>query len=316
MKTQEKNSGINRRKFMLAGVWVTASALLSTMSGLKVFAAPGDTAPTMGNIPDVKLNNGLAMPCLGFGTYPFRGEECAQHVADAIALGYRLFDTATVYGNEESVGEGMRRSGIDRKELFLTTKLWIDDLGYESAKNAVAVSLEKLGTDYLDLYLIHRPRKGKKESWRAMEEMYEVGKIRAIGVSNYEPHQLADLLSYAKVKPVINQIESHIYFQQPSAQKLLEKHNIQMEAWAPFAEGRNKLFSDEALEGIGEKYGKTAAQVSLRWHFQGGIVTIPRTSQKAHMAENLNIFDFKLTKTEMNRIRRQDLDKSLFPEWT
>ncbi|UUF17005.1 aldo/keto reductase [Flavobacterium panici] len=267
-------------------------------------------------ITNVKLNNSVKMPILGFGTYGLRGEVCQQSVADALSVGYRLIDTAKIYGNEEAVGKGIKQSGINRKELFVTSKLWVDDAGYENAKKGFEETLTKLGLDYLDLYLIHRPRGDVKGSWKAMEELYKAGKIRAIGISNFDSNQLADLLSYAQVKPVINQIETHAYFQQGDAYNLLKKHNIQMEAWAPFAEGRNGLFTNEVFTQIAKKYNKTVAQVNLRWHYQRGIVAIPRSSQKAHIVENLDIFNFKLDKGDMSAIEKLDLNKTQFPEWS
>ncbi|KAF2081024.1 aldo/keto reductase [Flavobacterium sharifuzzamanii] len=267
-------------------------------------------------MPDVKLNNGLKMPILGFGTYGLSGEVCQKSVVEAISSGYRLIDTAKVYGNEVEVGKAIKQSGIDRKQLFVTSKLWVDDAGYENAKKGFEETLRKLQLDYLDLYLIHRPRGDVKGSWKAMEELYKAGKIKAIGISNFDPAQLADLLSYAQVKPVVNQIETHAYYQQTNDYKVLKQDNIQMQAWAPFAEGRNGLFTNEVLTQIAKKHGKTTAQVSLRWHFQRGIVAIPRSSQKTHILENLNIFDFKLDDNDMKAIEKLDLNRTQFPEWS
>ena len=266
-------------------------------------------------IPTVTLNNGVKMPILGFGTLELKDAVGEKSVAEAIALGYRLFDTANIYGNEEAVGKGIKKSGIDRKELFITTKLWVDDMGYESTKKALETSMRKLGTDYIDLYLIHRPRGDVKGSWKAMEELYEAGKIKAIGVSNFDANQLKELLSYAKVKPVVNQIETHPFFQQFKEQKNLRKSGVQPEAWSPFAGGRNDIFNNPTLNAIGKKHNKTAAQVSLRWLIQRGIVAIPRTSDKEYMIENLNIFDFKLDKSDMKKIAGLDLNITQFPEW-
>lgn len=255
------------------------------------------------------------MPILGFGTLYLNGEVGARCVADAISLGYRLIDTATIYGNEASVGEGIKESEIHREELFVTSKVWVDDSGYEMTKKAFQTSLDKLGLDYLDLYLIHRPRGDVKGSWKAMEDLYKEGKIRAIGVSNFEAGHLDELMEYAKVKPTVNQIETHAFFQQEKANIALNKYGIQMEAWSPLAQGRNGLFTNEVLGTIGKKYNKTNAQVSLRWHYQKGIVAIPRTSQKEHMLENLNIFDFELDESDMNSITEMDLNITQFPEW-
>jgi 2,5-diketo-D-gluconate reductase A len=266
-------------------------------------------------IPAVTLNNGLKMPMLGFGTNTLTGEVGERSVFDAISVGYRLIDTANIYGNEEAVGAGIKKSGIKREELFVTSKLWVDDAGYESTKKAYQTSLDKLGLEYLDLYLIHRPRGDVKGSWKAMEELYEAGKIKAIGVSNFEPAQMDELLSYAKVKPVINQIETHVFFQEPVQYEYLKKTGIQMEAWSPFAAGRNTIFSNPTLAEIGKKHNKSIAQVCLRWHFQRGIVAIPRSSNKEHMIENLNIFDFKLDESDIKTISTLDLNKTQFPEW-
>lgn len=303
---------IQRREFLRTGAGFAGAAMLLPFGINNVFAA----APSKNAIPTVKLNNGLKMPILGFGTLYLNNEVGINCVSDAISLGYRLIDTATVYGNEQSVGAGIKKSGIKREELFVTSKLWVDDSGYEKGKKAFQTSLDKLGLDYLDLYLIHRPRGDVKGSWKAMEELYQEGKIKAIGISNFEANQIDELLSYAKVKPAVNQIETHAFFQEEKARKELKDYRIQMEAWSPFAQGRNGLFTNETLAAIGKKYNKTNAQVSLRWHYQRGIVAIPRTQNKAHMAENLNIFDFELDASDMKTIATLDLNKTQFPEWT
>ena len=305
----------NRREFLRTGAKITASAVLLSKGGSKLFGASGPKAPETGIIP-VTLNNGEKMPILGFGTYDLREEVCRRCVADAISFGYRLFDTATVYGNEEFVGAGIRDSGIDRKELFITSKVWVDDSGYENTKKAFDISLNKLGTDYLDLYLIHRPRGDVDGTWKAMQELNREGRIKSIGVSNFEPDQLHDLMSKFDIRPSVNQIETHAFFQQFKSYDVLEQADVQMEAWAPFAEGRNGLFTNETLAAIGKKYNKTNAQVSLRWHYQRGIVAIPRTSQKAHMKENLEVFDFELSKSDMKTIAKLDLNRTQFPEWS
>lgn len=255
------------------------------------------------------------MPILGFGTLYLNDDLGAGCVADAISLGYRLIDTATVYGNEVAVGAGIKKSGINRKELFVTSKLWVDDSGYEKAKKAFQTSLDKLGLDYLDLYLIHRPRGDVKGSWKAMEDLYKEGRIRAIGVSNFEANHLDELLAYAKIVPTVNQIESHAFFQQDKANQALRPNGIQMEAWSPLAQGRNGHFTNAILAAIGTKHNKTNAQVSLRWHYQRGVVAIPRSSQKAHMIENLNVFDFELDESDMAKINTLDLHITQFPEW-
>jgi 2,5-diketo-D-gluconate reductase A len=222
-----------------------------------------------------------------------------------------------IYGNEVSVGEGIKQSGIKRQELFITSKLWKTDMGYEQAKKGLQTSLDKLKVDYLDLYLIHRPSGGDwKGSWKAMEELYHAGKVKAIGVSNFEPAQLDDLIKNNKVKPAINQIESHAFFQEGKAHAFLKQQGVQMEAWAPFAEGRNKLFTNDTLATIAKKHSKTVAQVCLRWHFQRGIIAIPRSSQKTHIAENLNIFDFSLDDADLAAVAGLDLNTTQFPEWS
>ncbi len=280
------------------------------------FAQPEMSAITRAKfIPLITLNNGVKMPILGFGTYSLNGSTAENSVAEAISLGYRLIDTATTYGNEESVGTGIQKSGIDREELFITTKLWVSDMGYESAKKAFELSLKKLGVDYIDLYLIHRPRGDIKGSWKAMEELYEEGKIKAIGVSNFEPAQLEELLSYAKIKPAVNQIEIHPFFQQFETQETLQEMNIQPEAWSPLAGGRNEIFSNPVIAAIGKKYNKSNAQIALRWIIQRGIITIPRTSNQAYMLENLNIFDFELDDADMKQMATLDLNTTQFPEW-
>ena len=267
------------------------------------------------NIPFVTLNNGIKMPMLGFGTFMLRDEICKTSVSNAISCGYRLIDTATVYGNEASIGAGIKQSGIDRKELFITSKVWIKEPAYDNCLKEFEISINKLNTDYLDLYLIHRPRGNFKATWQAMESLYTSGKIKTLGISNFEPSQIEELKSFARIIPAVNQIESHAFFQETTALSNLKNHGIKMEAWAPFAEGRNGLFTNEVLSAIGKKYHKTTAQVSLRWHFQRGVISIPRTSKKEHMEENLNIFDFELSKDDMATISNLDLNKTQFPEW-
>jgi len=313
MDKKNQSDGIKRRRFLQIGSAFAASAIYLPLSGNLFGALSSNNAKN--SIPSVKLNNGLLMPGLGFGTNTLTGEIGERSVYDAISVGYRLIDTATVYGNEESVGAGIKKSGIKREELFVTSKLWVDDSGYENSKKAFQTSLSKLGLGYLDLYLIHRPRGDVKGSWKAMEELYTQGKIKAIGVSNFNPDQLAELMAYAKIKPVINQVETHVFFQEHILYEDLKNKGVQMEAWSPFAAGRNGIFSNETLAAIGKKYNKSIAQVVLRWHFQRGIVVIPRSSQKAHMIENLNIFDFELPKSDMQIIAKLDLNTTQFPEW-
>lgn len=317
MNSQDHKNEISRRRFLQNSAKLAAAGIYINLFGMpQLFGNTIMDNDVAAEITNVKLNNGIKMPMLGFGTYGLKGEVCQQSVADALSVGYRLIDTAKVYGNEEAVGKGIKQSGVNRKDLFVTSKLWVDDAGYENAKKGFEETLSKLGLEYLDLYLIHRPRGDVKGSWKAMEELYKAGKIRAIGISNFDSDQLADLLSYAQVKPAVNQIETHAYYQQGSAYKVLKQHNIQMEAWAPFAEGRNGLFTNEIFSQIAKKHGKSVAQVNLRWHYQRGIVSIPRSSQKAHIVENLNIFDFKLDQEDMSKIEKLDLNKTQFPEWS
>lgn len=315
MKKQHQYNEISRRGFLKAGTGLAATTLLMPFGVTRAFGAfnPSNTKVT---IPSVKLNNGVQMPMIGFGTNTLTGEVGERSVFDAISVGYRSIDTAHVYTNEEVVGAAIKRSGIDRKELFLTSKLWVDFSGYEGTKKAFQTSIDKLGTDYLDLYLIHRPRGDVKGSWQAMEELNKAGKIRAIGVSNFEPHQLDELMTYAKIKPAVNQIETHVFFQEEVLYPDLKKRNVQTEAWSPFAAGRNNIFSNPVLAGIAKKHNKSIAQVCLRWHYQRGIVAIPRSQNKAHMIENLQIFDFKLDKKDLETIATLDLNKTVFPEWS
>ena len=316
MKRKIQAERIKRREFIQTSAWFAASAMFMGLGTSKLFGdANSGRQGTSTSIETITLNNGIKMPILGFGTLYLNGDVGERCVADAISLGYRLIDTATVYGNEESVGVGIKKSGINREALFVTSKVWVDDSGYEKAKKGFQTSLDKLGLDYLDLYLIHRPRGDVKGSWKAMEDLYKEGKIRAIGVSNFEANHLDELMSYAKIKPAVNQIESHAFFQQDKAYQALRPYGIQMEAWSPLAQGRNGHFTNETLAAIGKKYNKTNAQVSLRWHYQRGVVAIPRTSQKAHMIENLNVFDFELNKSDMENIDLLDLNITQFPEW-
>ncbi len=314
MEKKNQNDGLTRRKFLQTSAAYTASAMFAGIGASTLFGA-ANIIPSVSAVPNVTLNNGVKMPILGFGTLYLTGSLGEKCVSDAIKHGYRLIDTATIYNNEDAVGAGIQLSGIDREELFVTSKVWVDDSGYENTKRAFETSLEKLGLDYLDLYLIHRPRGDVKGSWKAMEELYRENKIRAIGVSNFESNHLNDLMADSSIRPTVNQIETHAFFQQPGAYEFLKQHDIQMEAWSPFAQGRNDLFTNETLARIGEKYGKTNAQVSLRWHYQRGIVAIPRTSREDHMIENLNIFDFELDASDMNTISQLDLNITQFPEW-
>jgi len=261
----------------------------------------------------VTLNNGIDMPILGFGVYQIQDPvECEQSVYNALQAGYRLIDTAAAYLNEEAVGRAIRRSGIAREELFITTKLWVQDTGYEQTKAAFLRSLARLQLDYLDLYLIHQPFGDVYGSWRAMEELYHEGKIRAIGVSNFQPDRLMDFIIHHEVVPAVNQIETHPFCQQIESKAFMDKHGIQIESWGPFAEGRNNMFHNETLASIGQKYGKSVAQVILRWLTQRGVVVIPKSVQKERIIENFNIFDFSLSHEDMDTIAAMDQKVSLF----
>lgn len=261
----------------------------------------------------VTLNNGIQMPKLGFGVYQIRdAAQCEQAVVDAVSIGYRLIDTAASYGNEEAVGRAVKRCGIPREELFLTTKLWISDTSYEGAKAAFHKSLERMGLDYLDLYLIHQPLNDYYGAWRAMEELYQEGLVRAIGVCSFYPDRLADLISFQKVVPAVNQVETNVFFQQREAQEYMQSKGVVMEGWAPFAEGKNNLFQNEALLSIGEKHQKSVAQVVLRWLLQRNIVCIPKSVKKERMEENIQVFDFSLDEEDLKAIASLDTGKSCF----
>jgi len=261
----------------------------------------------------VKLNNGVEMPILGFGVFQIPdAKECEQSVYDAIQTGYRLIDTAAAYTNEEAVGKAIKRSGVPREELFITTKLWIQDAGYENAKKAFEKSLKKLQLDYLDLYLIHQPFGDVYGSWRAMEELHSEGRIKAIGVSNFYPDRIMDLIVHNKIVPAVNQIETHPFQQQIETQKFLQEQGVQIQSWGPFAEGKNDLFQNELLKSIGEKYNKSIAQVVLRWLIQRNIVVIPKSVRKERIVENFNVFDFELSTEDMETIATLDTGTSLF----
>jgi len=261
----------------------------------------------------VKLNNGVEMPILGFGVYQVTdAHECENSVLEAINTGYRLIDTAAAYGNEQAVGNAIKKSAVSREELFITTKLWIQDAGYEKTKKAFEKSLKKLNLDYLDLYLIHQPFSDVHGAWRAMEELYQEGKIRAIGVSNFQPDRLMDLIVFNKVIPAVNQIETHPFNQQIETQKFLKENKVQIESWGPFAEGKNDMFRNELLVSIGKKYNTSVAQVVLRWLTQRAVVAIPKSVRKERIAENFNIFDFELNREDMDAIVTLDTQKSVF----
>ncbi len=253
------------------------------------------------------------MPILGFGVFQVTDlAECERSVADAIETGYRLIDTAQSYMNEEAVGKAIKSSGIAREELFVTTKLWIQSNGYEGTKKAFENSLRKLQLDYLDLYLIHQPFGDVYGEWRAMEELYKAGKVRAIGVSNFQPDRLIDLIIHSEIVPAVNQVETHPFHQQLDTQQFMKENNVQIESWGPFAEGKNDLFKNELLQSIGDKYNKSIAQVVLRWLTQRSIVAIPKSVRKERMAENLNSLDFELTSEEMEKIKTLDTNVSSF----
>jgi len=260
----------------------------------------------------VTLANGVKMPQLGYGVYQVTKEECKRCVLDALDVGYRAIDTAQSYFNEAEVGEAIAESGIDRKEIFLTTKVWIEHYGYEQAKESVLQSMEKLKTDYIDLVLLHQPFADYYGAYRALEDLYEEGKLRAIGVSNFYPDRLVDIASFARIKPMVNQIETHPLNQQIEAHEWLKKYGVIHEAWAPFGEGRGNMFTNPVLQKLGDKYIKTVAQVILRWQLQRGIVVIPKSTHKERMAQNLDVFDFTLTDEDMQDIAALDTKTSSF----
>ncbi len=264
-------------------------------------------------VPNVTLNNGVEMPILGFGVFQVPDPaECERSVRDAIDVGYRLLDTAASYGNEEAVGAAIRNHGIKRSDLFVTTKLWIEDASYEGAKAAFERSMNKLQLDYLDLYLIHQPYGDVYGAWRAMEELHRAGRIRAIGVSNFYPDRLVDFVLHNEIVPAVNQIEIHPFHSQDDAQKVPQEYGVQPEAWGPFAEGKNDLFTNPVLELIGNKHGKSVAQVVLRWLTQRGVVAIPKSVRKARMAENFAVFDFRLDQDDLSAIAALDQKASSF----
>lgn len=260
----------------------------------------------------VKLNNGIVMPIIGFGTYQITDHaECELAVKNAIQTGYRLIDTAAVYLNEEAVGKGIKQSGVPREELFVTTKLWVQDQGYETAKSAFDRSMERLGLDYLDLYLIHWPYGDVYGSWKAMEELYEAGKIKAIGVSNFQPDRLMDFLLHNKIAPAVNQVEANPFYQQLDAAVFMKEKGVQIQSWSPFAQGSDAVWTNDVLLGLSKKYGKTVAQIVLRWLIQRDIVVIPKTVNVNRMAENFDVFGFQLTDEEIKAISLLDKKESV-----
>lgn len=260
----------------------------------------------------VTLNNGVKMPILGYGVYQVSKEDCKRCVLDAIKVGYRLIDTAQSYFNEEEVGEAILECGVPREELFITTKVWIEHYGYDECKKSVLESMKKLKVDYIDLVLLHQPFNDYYGAYHALEDLYKEGKIRAIGISNFYPDRFVDLQAFVKIKPMINQIETHPLNQQHEAQKWLEKYNCQIEAWAPFGEGKGDMFNNPIIKSIGNKYNKTVAQTILRWLIQRNVVVIPKSVHIERMKENYNIFDFELTDEEMNTINSLDTKTSSF----
>lgn len=260
----------------------------------------------------VTLSNGVKMPMVGYGVYQVTPDECERCVQDALKVGYRSLDTAQSYYNEEQVGNAIQKSGVPRQEIFLTTKVWVEHYGYDAARASVLKSMEKLQTNYLDLVLLHQPFGDYYGAYRALEDLYNEGKLRAIGVSNFYPDRLVDLASFARIRPMINQVEIHPYHQQTESLVWMDKYRIQPEAWAPFGEGRGGLFSDPTLAAIGQKYGKSSAQVILRWHLQRGVVVIPKSTHKERMEQNLDIFDFTLSSEDMTAIEGLDKKQSAF----
>jgi 2,5-diketo-D-gluconate reductase A len=261
----------------------------------------------------IKLNNGVEMPILGFGVFQIPDlAECEKSVLDAINVGYRLIDTAASYGNEEAVGKAIKNSGVPREDLFITTKLWIQSNGYEDTQKAFEKSMKRLKLDYLDLYLMHQPYGDVYGEWRAMQDLYKEGRIRAIGVSNFHVDRLMDLIVHNDIVPAVNQIETHPFHQQIQSHAFLDANNVQIESWGPFAEGKNSLFQNELLDSIGQKYGKSIAQVVLRWLTQRSVVAIPKSVRKERMAENFNIFDFELSEGDIEAIKTLDLKTSSF----
>ena len=260
----------------------------------------------------VKLSNGVEMPILGYGVYQVTPEECERCVSDALSMGYRMVDTAQAYANEEGVGNAVKKSGIPREELFLVTKVWISNAGYEKAKASIDESLRKLQTDYIDLLLIHQPFNDYYGTYRAMEEAYKAGKLRAIGVSNFYPDRFIDLAEFCDIKPMVNQVETHVFNQQRQPQEIMKEYGTQIMSWGPFAEGRNDFFTNPVLKAIGEKYGKSVAQTALRFLIQRDVVVIPKSTHKERMEQNLDVFDFSLSAEDMEAIGKLDKGESLF----
>lgn len=260
----------------------------------------------------VQLNNGLKMPILGYGVYQVTKDECERCVLDALKTGYRLIDTAQSYFNEEEVGNAIVKSGIPREEIFLTTKVWVEHYGYEETKKSIYDSMKKLQTEYIDLMLLHQPFSDYYGAYRALEELYKEGVLKAIGVSNFYPDRLVDISNFADIVPMVNQVETHVLNQQTEAKKWMEKYEVQIEAWAPFGEGRGGLFENPVLTAIGERYGKSAAQVMLRWNIQRGVIVLPKSTHIERMEQNFNVFDFALSDEDMTTIAALDTQTSSF----
>ncbi len=260
----------------------------------------------------IRLNNGVDMPMLGYGVYQVTHEECEKCVSDAISVGYRSIDTAQAYGNEAGVGNAIKKSGIDRKEFFITTKVWISNAGYEKAKASIEESLKKLQTDYIDLLLIHQPFGDYYGTYRAMEEAYKAGKVRAIGVSNFYADRFLDLAHFVEIKPMVNQMETHVFHQQAALQELMKEYDTKLMSWGPFAEGKNDYFNNPILKKVGERYGKSTAQVALRYLLQCDIILIPKSVRKERMEQNMDIFDFALSADDMAEITQPDTKETLF----
>lgn len=260
----------------------------------------------------IKLYNGVEMPVLGYGVYQVTPEECERCVADAISVGYRMIDTAQAYQNEEGVGNAITKCGVPRNELFIVTKVWISNAGYEKAKASIDESLRKLRTDYIDLLLIHQPFNDYYGTYRAMEEAYREGKVRAIGVSNFYPDRFIDIAEFSEIKPMVNQVETHVFNQQRVPQGIMKKYGCQIMSWGPFAEGRNDFFTNPQLTAIGEKYGKSVAQTALRFLIQRGVIVIPKSTHKERMVQNMDVFNFTLSDEDMNVIAGLDKAESLF----
>lgn len=260
----------------------------------------------------VTLNNGIKMPMLGYGVYQVTNDECERCVRDALDVGYRSIDTAQAYGNEETVGKAIKNSGVPRDQIFLTTKVWVSNGGYENARKSIEESLKKLDTEYIDLLLIHQPFNDYYGTWRAMEEAYKIGYLRAIGVSNFYPDRLVDLCRFVEVTPAVNQVETHVFQQQKKAHEYMEKYEVQHESWGPFAEGRKDFLTNPTLTAIGAKYGKSAAQTALRFLIQSNVVVIPKSTHKERMEQNFDVFDFTLSGEDMAKIQALDEGESLF----